>query len=315
MTRKLPPEISLKDRIRARILTRMHLWGLAPGERLPGVRELARETGADHRAVAQAYRELEQEGLVKIRGRSGVFVSSSRNLAAKLDHQNLDWLAGVLEEARRRRIRFADLHQMVAEIAGGPKLRCAFFECNEDQLVAYSWELRDSYSLDVTAARLPSASQASGAAAVVTEALQGADLAVTTRFHAPEICPVADALGVPTVVVAIDADASRDVFDKLRERLKVGPITMIVADALFIRRLREIAEPLHGAPHEIRYVLAENRTALTRLDPREPVIITRAALAQLGNRTPPILMLHAPLFAPESIRDLCANIARLSLRV
>ena len=313
MARRLPPEISLADRMRARILARMHLWGLAPGERLPGVRELARETGADHREVAAAYRELEREGLVEIRGRSGVFASASSHLETRLEVSNLEWLSGVLAEARRRRIGICTLHQMVDRVAGGNQLRCACVESNEDQLVAYSWELREGYNLDVAPVYLPPAPGASDDPDVLREALGGVDLVVTTRFHAAQVCPIAEALGVPVVVLAVDADAARDVSEILRKRLEGGPVTVIVADPLFIRRLKEFADALRGTPHQIRYVLASNRQAVAMLDPQEPVIITRAARDQLGNRTPPIWMVHAPLFAPETVRELCAHITRLRI--
>ena len=48
---------------------------VAPGVRLPTVRELAARLGVATNTVARAYRELEHRGLVSTRGRLGTVVS------------------------------------------------------------------------------------------------------------------------------------------------------------------------------------------------------------------------------------------------
>lgn len=313
MVRKLPPEANLADRMRARILTRMHLWGLAPGERLPGIRELARDTGEDHRAVAEAYRELAAEGLVEIRERSGVYVSDSRQLSARLDVSNLDWLAGVLAEARRRRIALPELHRMVSGVAGAGPLRCACVESNEDQMAAYCWELSESYGLDTVPVYVAPSAHAEGAADSLHDALARVDLAVTTAFHADLAAKVARQAGVPLVVLVLDAEAAQDVAEMLRRRLEVGSLSVVVADPLFIRRARELALSLGDLRHNLHFVLANNRRALAQLDPGESVIMTRAAQKMLGEHAPPVLMLHSPIFAPQTVQELCTHIARIRL--
>ncbi|WP_435201230.1 GntR family transcriptional regulator [Janibacter sp. GS2] len=49
--------------------------GLAAGDRLPTVRQLAADLGVAPGTVARAYRELEQRGLLEGRGRAGSFVA------------------------------------------------------------------------------------------------------------------------------------------------------------------------------------------------------------------------------------------------
>jgi DNA-binding transcriptional regulator YhcF (GntR family) len=48
---------------------------LAPGARLPTVRDLAARIGLAVNTVARAYRELETAGIVETRGRQGTFVA------------------------------------------------------------------------------------------------------------------------------------------------------------------------------------------------------------------------------------------------
>jgi AcrR family transcriptional regulator len=49
---------ALVERLRDRVVGALHVGRVRAGDRLPGVREIARETGANPRTVAKAYREL-----------------------------------------------------------------------------------------------------------------------------------------------------------------------------------------------------------------------------------------------------------------
>lgn len=51
------------------------LGTLRAGDALPSVRQLAAELGVNPNTVQQAYRELEREGLVRVRRGQGTFVS------------------------------------------------------------------------------------------------------------------------------------------------------------------------------------------------------------------------------------------------
>lgn len=65
----------LSVQLRSAVASRIRGGRLAPGERLPTVRELATELGLAPNTVAKAYRGLEAEGLVVARGRRGTFVA------------------------------------------------------------------------------------------------------------------------------------------------------------------------------------------------------------------------------------------------
>ena len=63
--------------LRAQVLARVGDGSLTPGDRLPTVRALADELGIAANTVARAYRELEADGVLEGRGRSGTFVRST----------------------------------------------------------------------------------------------------------------------------------------------------------------------------------------------------------------------------------------------
>jgi GntR family transcriptional regulator len=81
LTGASPPSEQIAGQLRGQIMT----GRLAPGERLPTVRQLARDLGVAAGTVAKAYRQLETEGLVHAKARAGTIVSASpRNLPAEV---------------------------------------------------------------------------------------------------------------------------------------------------------------------------------------------------------------------------------------
>lgn len=65
----------LFDQLRSQIIEGIRSGRLAPGTRLPTVRELASELSMAVNTVARAYRELESAGILETRGRFGTFVA------------------------------------------------------------------------------------------------------------------------------------------------------------------------------------------------------------------------------------------------
>lgn len=62
------------EQIRSQIATMAASGVLAPGTRLPSIRQLAADLDLAGGTVARAYRELEQDGVVSTHGRHGTFV-------------------------------------------------------------------------------------------------------------------------------------------------------------------------------------------------------------------------------------------------
>jgi len=62
---------------------------LAPGERLPSVRDLAKEAGVNPNTMQKALSELETEGLVETERTSGKFITSDTHLVSVLQEEYL----------------------------------------------------------------------------------------------------------------------------------------------------------------------------------------------------------------------------------
>ena len=78
----VPPYEQLRQQITALVLA----GALAPGDRLPSIRQLANDLGIAGGTVARAYRELESDGVVASHGRHGTLIEGPPNRPAPSAH-------------------------------------------------------------------------------------------------------------------------------------------------------------------------------------------------------------------------------------
>ncbi|HSU14183.1 winged helix-turn-helix domain-containing protein [Longimicrobium sp.] len=308
----MEPDAGLSDRLRDRILNALHLGLLRPGDRLPSIRTLWREMGVDHRVVAQAYRTLEAEGLVEVRGRSGVYLAPQDQFGGELLAETARWLAGVLVEAWKRRLTIADVPELIRRCTQTATLRCACVESNEDQMTAYTAELQEQFGLDPYPVRISHLPLPRPERSVefhwVEDELRKCDLVVTTSYHARLVRKAAENVGIPAVVLTVNPD----VVETIQKRLREGPLTVVAVEPSFGDRMR--AMYADETPERVRVVLAGDREGLRALDPDEPVLLTRAARQSLGpDDDLPMLLPHSPTFSPHTARELLGVIIRLNL--
>jgi len=65
------------EQLRRQVAAMVAQGTLAPGSRMPTVRQLAADLGLAANTVARAYRELEADGVIATHGRKGTFVRSA----------------------------------------------------------------------------------------------------------------------------------------------------------------------------------------------------------------------------------------------
>jgi len=305
-------DAGLADRLRDRILNSLHLGLLRPGDRLPSIRTLWREMGVDHRVVAQAYRTLEAEGLVEVRGRSGVYLAPQDQFGGELLAETARWLAGVLVEAWKRRMTISELPDLIRRCTGSVRLRCGVIESIEDQMSNYTSELEEQFGLEpvpiyISPFPLPRPDR-SVEFHGVEERLRDLDLVVTTSYHARLVRKAAENVGIPAVVLTVNPEVVETIQRHLRER----PLTVIAHESTFGDRMRAMYS--EDEPDRIRTVLVEDREAIAGLDPDEPVFLTRAARQRLGDEVEmPMLLPHSPTFSPHTARELLGIIIRLNV--
>lgn len=292
----------LSDHLRHRIIGLLHVQRLAPGDRLPSIRSTARETGVDHRAVAAAYRALEQEGLVEVRPASGVYVAEGDSSAADVVlHATQEWVAEVLVEGWRRGFSRAEAAEMVMA-AGSHRLRCALVETAEDTRVALAAELEERLDLEVEAMTPESATP---------DALGGIDLVVTSVFLGEPVRALAQRAGVPCVVAGINKEFAAAVDAILRE----GPVVGVVADPAMAERA-EAYFSVTAHRGRIRMLLASEVESLNELErgSEEPVLATRAARRALGAEDYHLIPAPPGVLAESAVREIIRIAAGATLR-
>jgi DNA-binding transcriptional regulator YhcF (GntR family) len=306
-------EEELTDRLRDRILNALHRGSLRPGDRLPSIRTLWKEMGVDHRVIAQAYRTLEAEGLVQVRGRSGVYVAPQDALGGELLAETARWMAGVLVEGWKRHIPVRDLPELLRRCTSTRTLRCACVESNEDGMTAYCTELREHFGLEpvpvfVSPVPLPRPDRSTEFFSV-QDRLREVDLAVSTVFHSRMVRKAAEDVGKPAVTLTVNAET----VDAVQRHLRAQPLTVIAVDPVFGDRIRAMYDEMLSGPDQIRVILAHESDRIGQLGPDEPVIFTRAARERIGDLPNPMLVPHSPTLSPQSARELLEVLIRFNV--
>jgi DNA-binding transcriptional regulator YhcF (GntR family) len=102
--------VPLFEQLRLNIIERADNGTLAPGTKLPAVRNLAGELGVAPHTVARAYKELEAAGVVLTRGRNGTVVCARDEAWSSLSEAAAEFAAA----AKAHGASFAEAVQLLA---------------------------------------------------------------------------------------------------------------------------------------------------------------------------------------------------------
>jgi GntR family transcriptional regulator len=121
-------EVSIREQIVTQISLGILSEELAPGDRLPSTRELARRFHLHANTVSAAYRQLESEGWVELRRGSGVFVRDRRppgHMAANSSAHALNHIfTRFLNSARKLDIPLSDVKELLRHWLNAPMTTC-----------------------------------------------------------------------------------------------------------------------------------------------------------------------------------------------
>jgi len=297
-------------RLRDRVVGELHLGRVRSGDRLPGVREIADELEVGVRAVVRAYKELEKEGLVEIRSRSGVYVAPQEELQGEVLQETARWMSGVLGEAVKRRITIRELPELIQQCTKTVRPRCILIESTEDHLEVLRTELETEFGFAVTPFRL----QRSGGGERqfifpnrLPRAVGTADFLVTTTYHATLARELAEKLAKPLVVITVHPSIA----NTLERQVRSGALTVVCADPGFGMRVKAI----FGGKHEerIRVIAVDQTATLQEIPDDEPVMVTLAASKRLGGVSLRSLLPHSPSISPDSARELADLLVRINI--
>jgi len=113
--------VPISRQIAEQIATLCASGSLTPGERLPSVRELARELAVNQNTILRVYERLVGEGLIEMRHGQGTFVSARAKRGQLAVHRErlVDELRQIARQAVGLGLSIDELHELLAEAASG----------------------------------------------------------------------------------------------------------------------------------------------------------------------------------------------------
>ena len=113
--------VPISRQIAEQVATLCASGSLRPGERLPSVRELARELAVNQNTILRVYERLVGEGLLEMRHGQGTFVAARAKRGQLAVHRErlVDELRQVGRQAVGLGLTFDELHDLLSEAVDG----------------------------------------------------------------------------------------------------------------------------------------------------------------------------------------------------
>lgn len=306
-----PRRQGITDALRQRLLGALASGALREGARLPSTRELARDLKADPRVVAEAYRVLAGEGLVELRPRSGVFLSTRQGTEGASTPQGTSpqWLADVIADGIRRGVPAPAIADAFDTATRSRALSAAVVAATIDQAAGLARELRDDFGVQavgIVAEDLRGSDD--GQEAELPRGVARAHLLVGTERTEPEVVRLGERLGVPHVTIDMRPDLLSPDWRLLLTRVAYA----VIADARFGSMVRGFLDGAEGS-RNLR-VLVAGQDDLSIIPPDAPTYITEAARERIGrHRLPGRLVSPARTLSDASTRAIALAVVQAQL--
>lgn len=222
------------DRLRERILLGRYFGCWAPGDRLPSVRDVALLEDVDRKTAAAAYRRLEQEGLVTVEARSGVYLrglNGREDGGDPLRRLHRQWLEQTLTAATELGLDSGSVARMLQAVAAVETRRIPVVDDDDDHATLLARELVDRTGLDCASCRARDLPADSGPLRDAPFAVATPSVSMRLRRHQRRL-------------TVVHATLAPELLDEVRERARRGPVVVLVGTEGLARELNQALE--HG---------------------------------------------------------------------
>lgn len=228
MSRAQPGAVIL-DQLRDRIVTGLYFGNWQPGERLPSIRDIADAESVDRKTAAAAYHRLEEEGLVEVKARSGVFLRDERGngdspRGGPLEKLQKRWLKNTYDGARALGLDTGTVLRLFNAVGEVESTPVPVIEEDEATARTVAQELSECAGIDARPVLL----QELGSRLAV---FSGTPFVVTTPYYASRVQAL-----VPRAPL-ITATLSLDVLHDLLARASDGTILVAVPSEWIAQRV------------------------------------------------------------------------------
>ena len=148
--------VSIREQLVTQVVLGILSDDLAPGQRLPSTRELARRFHVHPNTISAGYRQLARDGWVEFRRGSGVYVRSKKAEFSHTPNLALDQLiAGLVRSARRSQLSLPELRAGLRQwLALQPPDHFLLIEPDEELRLILAAEIRQTVTLPAKACGL-----------------------------------------------------------------------------------------------------------------------------------------------------------------
>lgn len=109
----------IRDALRQLILS----GAIAPGEKLPSVRELAASLAINPNTIQRAYRELEHLGLIYTQPGKGAFAAQDKAAVQRRKEELLEQLERIARELKTLSAEAGEIQKMIERVYGGEETK------------------------------------------------------------------------------------------------------------------------------------------------------------------------------------------------
>jgi DNA-binding transcriptional regulator YhcF (GntR family) len=225
------------QQLKKQIVSQIYFGKLAPGDRLPATRRLARQLGVNEKTIAKIYLRLQHEGYLTVAPRSGATVrpQAKADRSLTVGAMQLAFVRKILQEGSRLGLspeKFSELIRNYTNPVRRGELTAIVVECNREQLLCFSHEIEAALKIAAYPVLL---SELAAPKPEILDRIRASQCFVTTHYHWDEVSSHARSFGRPTVEIRLNPRF----FDGIVERARVEPVGMIVTDLAFVAGFRK----------------------------------------------------------------------------
>jgi DNA-binding transcriptional regulator YhcF (GntR family) len=268
--------VPLHDQLLAQLELRILSGVLAPGQRLPSVRALARRLGLHANTVSSAYRALEAAGHVELRRGAGVYVRAG-SPAALEDARGLDEMIRLaLSAAFRKGHSGGEIRAAVERwLRAAPPERVVIVDPRRETLELIAHEIRTTIGVPASGCTLEELEREPGLAA-------GA-LLVALPYHVSKVLRAAPGTPVETIRVEGSDEDQKAVLSVPAG----GTILLVSASPIVLQIAQGVIGGLRGDELLVEARLVTRRADWRRLLPAADLVIADALSAGMVREARP----------------------------
>jgi DNA-binding transcriptional regulator YhcF (GntR family) len=268
--------VPLHDQLLAQLELRILTGVLAPGQRLPSVRALARRLGLHPNTVSSAYRDLETAGHVELRRGAGVYVRAGAPAALEDAHGLDEQIRLALSAAFRKGYSGAEIRAAVERwLRAAPPERVVVVDPRRETLELVAHEIRTGIGVPCAGCTLEELEREPG--------LASGALLVALPYHAAKVARAAPGALVETIRVQASEPHHEAVLS-----LPAGATVLLVSGSPIMLQLAQaLISGLRGDELLVEGRLAARRAEWRRLVQAADLVLADALAASVVREARP----------------------------